>query len=207
MTKRLHATSALVLVFTLGCDGATSDAKSAGKPQAAGDAPANAQPETPTLEIDEASWVETNLGQTASLIPVTVKLPKTAKLTKNGNGGVDIVLADHYMITVSNLAVSTAKEAVEWGEALTINHSSYKNGKKVVDDPAGFVFTHQMNDEANGHTYEPESHFVYALEKEGAVYAFRGERTPDAFMTPGSAYPEELAKKVYGIVKQSAKAN
>ena len=44
----------------------------------------------------------------------------------------------------------------------------------------------QMNDEANGHTYEPESHWVYFVEKDGAVYSFKDEKPLEAMSTPGS---------------------
>ena len=126
---------------------------------------------------------------------------------KNGNGGVDIKLAGFYMLTVGNLAVGNLKEAVEWGQASSIGNSSFKDGKKLVDEPNGFVFTYQMNDEANGTKYAPESHFYYFIEKDGAVYSVNDSKPMDAFSTPPEAYTEALARQVYGLVKASATAN
>jgi hypothetical protein len=218
MYTRLTVISVLALALAAGCDKSDADGKKDdGKPAKADDGKAAAEggdadakeaekPAAPTLEINEADWVEKDLKETSPLVNVTVKVPKDATLEKNGNGGVDIKIAPHYMITVGNLAVGAMPEALEWGESMTIKDSSFKDGKKVVEDENGFVFTYQMNDEANGHTYEPESHFVYFVEKDGAVYSFKDEKPLDAMMTPGSAYPEDLAKQVYGIVKASAKA-
>lgn len=221
MQKRLTVISILALALASGCDKDKAEGKDDGKAAKSGDggkadggkaddggaAAEPDKPKAPTLEINEADWVEKNLKETSPMVNVTVKVPKDATLEKNGNGGVDIKIAKHYMITVGNLAVGDLAGALEWGESMTIKDSSYKDGKKVVEDDNGFVFTYQMNDEANGHTYEPESHWVYFVEKDGAVYSFKDEKPLDAMMTPGSAYPEDLAKKVYGIVKASAKSN
>lgn len=217
MKTRLTVISVLALAMASGCDKdkaadkpADKDTKTAEAGKAADGAEKEAEPEAkkvPTLEINEADWVDKDLKEFSPMINVTVKAPKDATFEKNGNGGVDIKIADFYMITVGNLAVGSVKEALDWGESMSIKDSSYKDGKKIVEDEAGFVFTYQMNDEANGTKYEPESHFVHFVEKDGAIYSFKDEKPMDAFMTPGSAYTEDLAKKVYGIVKASAKAN
>mgnify|MGYP001372803774 CR=1 FL=1 len=223
MHPRLTVITVLALALASGCDKDKAEGKDDGKAADGGKADGGKaaddggkadggekeadKPEAPKLEINEADWEEKNLHEVSPLVNVTVKVPKDATLEKNGNGGVDVKIADHYMITVGNLAVGSMKEALEWGESMTIKDSSYKDGKKVVEEEAGFVFTYQMNDEANGHTYEPESHWVFFVEKDGAVYSFKDEKPLSAMMTPGSAYPEDLAKKVYEIVKGSAKAN
>lgn len=164
--------------------------------------------EVPTLTINEAEWVEKNLHEISPLIHVTVKAPKDATFEKNGNGGVDIKFAKFYMVTVGNLAVSNLKEAVEWGESSSIGDSSFKDGVKLLDEESGFVFTYQMNDEANGITYDKESHFYHFIEKDGAIYSFNDTKPMDAYFdTPGAAFSEDLAKQVYGLIKASAKAN
>lgn len=175
----------------------------------AGEAEAEApKVEVPTLTINEADWVEKDLKEVSPMINVTIKAPKDATFEKNGNGGVDIKLAPFYMITVGNLAVGSLKEAVEWGDASSIGDSSYKDGKKIIDEENGFVFTYQMNDEDNGHTYAPESHFYFFIEKDGAVYSVNDTKPLDAMMsTPNEAYTEDIAKQVYGLVKGSATAN
>lgn len=161
----------------------------------------------PTLTINEADWVEKNLSEVSPMVHITMKVPADATMEKNGNGGVDIKLADHYMITVGNLAVGSVKSGLEWAESSSTGDSSYKDGTKIQEDESGFVYTYQMNDEANGLTYHPESHFYHFVEKEGAVYNINDSKPMDAFLTDGAAYSPELAKQVYGIVKASAKAN
>ncbi|MEZ4453733.1 MAG: hypothetical protein R3B09_30035 [Nannocystaceae bacterium] len=163
--------------------------------------------EVPKLTINEADWVEKDLKEFSPMINVTVKAPKDASFEKNGNGGVDIKIAPFYMITVGAIAVGSIKEGVEWGEASGPKDSSFKDGKKLIDEENGFVFTYQMNDEANGTKYAPESHFYFFVEKDGAVYSFNDTKPMDAFSTPPQAYTEELARQVYGIVKGSAKVN
>lgn len=161
-----------------------------------------------TITITEADWVEKNLKEVSPMINITMKVPKDAKLEKNGNGGVDVGINDVYMLTVSQLAVSNIAEAMESDKALSIGHSSYINGKVLTEEPTGMIYTMQMKDEANGTKYQPEFHFAHYIDKEGAIYSIEDEKPMSApFSTPGSTYSEALAKQVYGIVKGSAKAN
>lgn len=213
-TKHFTAISIFTLALATACGGAAAPAagdKAAPKGDKAPDAKdkEDAAPavEVPTLTINEADWVAKNLKDVSPMINVTIKAPKDATFEKNGNGGVDIKIAPFYMLTVGNLAVSNMKEALEWGTSLSTGKSSFKDGKKLVEEPNGFVFTYQMNDEANGTKYAPESHFYYFIEKDGAVYSVNDEKPMDAFMTPPQAYTEALARQVYGIVKASAVAN
>lgn len=163
---------------------------------------------TPTLTINEADWVEQNLSPVSSFINISVKLPKDAKLEKNGNGGVDVRLNDFYMLTVSSIAVSSIKDAMDSDKSLTINNaSSYINGKVLLEEPNGFVYSMQMKDEENGIKYEPEAHFAYYVEKDGAIYSILDQRPLDNFSVKGSAYSEDIAKKIYALIKSSAKAN
>jgi hypothetical protein len=210
--KRSHFTKISVLTLVLAsCGGDAGD--KGGTKAAPKDAPAadgkDAAPavEVPQLKINEADWVAKNLKDVSPLINVTIKAPKDATFEKNGNGGVDIKLAGFYMLTVGNLAVGGLKEALEWGDASSVKNSSYKDGKKLVEEPNGFVFTYQMKDEDNGTKYAPETHFYYFLEKDGAVYSINDAKPLDAFSTPPQAYTEALARQVYGLVKASATVN
>lgn len=161
-----------------------------------------------TITINEADWVEKNLKDTSPMINITMKVPKDAKLEKNGNGGVDITLDPTYALTVSQLAVSKIGEAMEGDKSLSIGHSSYMNGKVLTEEPTGMLYTMQMKDEANGTKYQPEFHFAHYLEKDGAIYSVQDTKPMSAPMdTPGSTYSEALAKQVYGLVKASAKIN
>jgi hypothetical protein len=161
----------------------------------------------PTMAINEADWVAKDLNTVAPLIHVTMKVPKDAKLEKNGNGGVDVHVSDFYMLTVSAIAASSVKETMESDKSLTIKNTSYINGKVISEEPSGFVYSMQMKDEANGTKYQPEAHFAVYLEKDGAIYSVLDQKPMEAFSTPGSAYTEDIAKKVYAIVKGSAKIN
>lgn len=170
--------------------------------------PAVAAKAAKTITINEADWVEKNLKEVSPMINITMKVPKDAKLEKNGNGGVDVGINDVYMLTVSQLAVSNVKEAMDGDKSLSIGHSSYINGKVLTEEPTGMVYTMQMKDEENGTKYQPEFHFAHYLDKEGAIYSIQDSKPLSApFDTVGSTYSEALAKQVYGIVKASAKAN
>ena len=162
----------------------------------------------PTMTINEAEWEAKDLHAVAPLINVTMKVPKTAKLEKNGNGGVDITVSPFYLITVSAIAVSNIAEGKKSDKSLTVERTDkYINAKVITEEPNGFVYTVQMKTEENGNTYQPEAHFAYYLDKDGAIYSIADERPLDAYSTPGSAYSPEIATKVYGIVKGSAKVN
>ena len=170
--------------------------------------PAKADIKAPAMVINEADWEIKDLHTVSHLINISMKVPKGAKLEKNGNGGVDITISPTYMLTVSNMAVSNVKEGLDGTKSLTIgNTSSYINGKVISEEANGFVYSMQMKTEENGNTYQPEAHFAYYVEKDGAIYAVTDPRPLDAFMAPGSTWSEEPAKKVYEIVKSSAKVN
>ncbi len=162
----------------------------------------------PTITVNEADWVPKNLHDVAPLINITMKVPKDAKMEKNGNGGVDIRVNEVYVITVSQIAVSNVAEAIKSDKSLTVERKDrYSMTKVLSEEPTGFVYTVQMKPEENGNTYEAESHFAWYVEKEGAIYSILDDKPLDAFSTPGSTYTPEIANKVYGIVKASAKAN
>jgi hypothetical protein len=166
-----------------------------------------AAPKAAGITINEGDWVVKNLHDTAPLINVSMKVPKSAKLEKNGNGGVDITIADNYQLTVGAIAVSSIDEAKKSDKSLTVESTSYINGKVLTDEPSGFIYTEQMKTEENGHTYQPETHFGFYLNKDGAIYSVLDARPMSSFDAPGSTYSEALAKQVYGIVKGSAKVN
>ncbi len=159
------------------------------------------------MTINESDWVAKDLSTVSNLTPVTVKLPKDAKMEKNGNGGVDIHVSDWYDITVSNNASSSVADAMKDDKTITVDHQGHQDGKVVIDEPNGFVYTYTLKTEENGTKYQPESHFVYYVEKDGAIYSFESVRPQSNFFVPGSAYTLDLAKQVYNIIKSSAKAN
>ncbi len=158
-------------------------------------------------KINEADWVETDLGQVSSLTPVTVKVPKDAVLEKNGNGGVDIKMGDYYVITVGQPAVSSKEEAIENAKSLSVNSKTYyEDGKIIMEEPNGYVCSFKPKDEAN-FKYEPEAHFFYVIETEGGAHFTFEDNQAFGTSIPGSGYPVENAQKVYEIIKGSARVN
>jgi hypothetical protein len=198
MTRAI--TLALALAFTFaGCKSKSGDNAGGGGGETS---PA---PKAPTMTVNEADWVVTDLKATSPMINLSMKVPKDAKLEKNGNGGVDVILNDFYMLTVSNLAVSNVAEAIKSDKSLTVESTSYVNPKVLTEEPNGFVYTIQMKPEENGTKYEPEAHFAFYVEKDGAIYSIQDQRK--SFTAPGSAYSDAIATKIYAIVKGSAKPN
>ncbi|MEO6772360.1 MAG: hypothetical protein ABI467_04975 [Kofleriaceae bacterium] len=207
----------LVLALSLPLVGTACGNKGADGDHAADHASKSTEPSDPTnpaapaastIQIHEADWVVKDLHAVAPLIHVSMKVPRAATLEKNGNGGVDIKIADAYMLTVGAIAVASIDEAKQSDKSLTVaNASSYINGKVLSEEPNGFIYTMQMKTEDNGHTYQPEAHFAYYLNKDGAIYSILDQRPLEAFSAPGSTYSEALAKQVYALVKGSAKAD
>lgn len=208
MASPMNRISILVTALALTFTAAACKDKDAGGGASSGGGAAKTTESAkgPTLTINEADWVEKDLTTVSPMIHVSMKVPKDAKLEKNGNGGVDITLAPHYVIQVSNMAVSNPAEALANRKALSIEHTGYINGKVLTEEPTGFVYTMQMKTEENGNTYQPEVHWAHVVDKDGAIYLINDERSMDGFSTPGSAWSEALAKQVYAIVKASAKA-
>ncbi len=162
----------------------------------------------PAMVINEADWEVKDLHTIAKLINISMKVPKGAKMVENGNGGVDIAVSPTYMLTVSNVAISNVKEGIDGIKSMNIGEtSSYINGKVISEEPNGFLYSMQMKTEENGNTYQPEAHFAFYVEKDGAIYSVTDPRPLDAFDAPGSTWSEDTAKKVYEIIKSSAKVN
>jgi hypothetical protein len=192
---------ALTLSFTLFlCEnkGAAASTNGAGKEVAA-----YQEAKTPIYVVNEADWVATDLSGTSSLTPIIVKLPKNAVLEKNG--GTDIKISDNYIISVRAQAVSSMKELIKINKELTVGRTArFVDIKILKDEPTGFVYTYTMKPEANGTTYNPETHFFYALQtKDGAFYSLSDNRSMT--MNEERVYTKEAALKVYGIIKNSAK--
>ena len=182
---------------------------SKGKKEGAAETPAAPAEKVPTMTINEADWELKDLSPFAAMMPVSMKVPKGAKIEKNGNGGVDITISDFYIITVSQIAMGSVKENIADDKKMTVDNTSYKDGKVEVDDPDGFVYTHQMKDEANGIKYKPQSHFYYYFTSgpEGAMFSVHDDKPLSGPSVPDQAYTLEIAKQVYAIVKSSATVN
>ena len=204
--KQIINALTIVSIFLLASCGGSENGSKTDSGESKSSTPAAAA--VPTMKIDESTWVMTDLSPVSSMIPVSLKLPKDVKKEKNGNGGVDVHISDWYDITISSNASSSVKEAMTGDKSLSINKTeSYINGKLLIDEPNGFVCSYQMKDEANGNKYQPESHFVFYLEKDGAIYSIQDARPLSNFSIAGSAYSEAIAKQIFGSVKGSAKIN
>jgi hypothetical protein len=160
----------------------------------------------PVINIDVTGWEAYDLSTISPLTPVIVNLPIGFRMEKNGNGGVDIMLNEAYTLTVSNLAVFNAAEAIKYFKDLSVNSSSYQNGTVVKEEANGIIYTMQMKDEENGTKYRPESHFGVVVEKDGAIYTIQDVRPMDNFFLSGSTYTVDNAQKLYDTIKASAKA-
>src|ERR1700746_960272 len=122
MKKQILSVALFTTIFLVSCGGSSTSTSST--PTTSTETPAAEAPKP--VAIETADWVATDLNPIASLIPVTINLPKDAKKEKNGNGGADIRLNEAYLLTVSAPAVSSAKEALEDVKTLSVKHSSYK---------------------------------------------------------------------------------
>jgi hypothetical protein len=205
MKKIYLALPFVISLFLVSCGGASKDAKVAETTTDAAKTETPAATAAPKTMINEADWADTDLSTVSPMVPVHMKTPKDAKMEKNGNGGTDIRINPVYLITVGPNAVSSAKEAIEDAKHMTINNKTYKNGKVISEEANGFIYSMQMNDEANGTKYEPEAHFFFVIEKDGAFYTIQDVRPMDNFSLAGSAYSEEVATKLFALVKGSAK--
>lgn len=203
----LVTTLALTLTAAA-CKGKEGAGGSSGGGGAAKTTETAAKAAPPTLAINDADWVEKDLSTVSPMVHVKMRVPKDAKLEKNGNGGVDVLIADFYMLTVGANAVSNIAEAIKDQKSMTIESTSWINGKVVTEEPNGLIYSVQMKTEENGTTYQPETHFIFVVEKEGAIYTIHDEKPLSSSLElPGSTWNEDLAKKVYAIVKASAKAS
>jgi hypothetical protein len=204
MKQIMYALTIVSIFFLSSCGSSDNGSKTdSGDNKSSADA---TKANVPTMTVDEASWIATDLSTVAPRVHVSMKLPKDVKKEKNGNGGVDVHINDWYDITISNNASNSVKEAMNDDKSLSINKKeSYINGKLLVDEPNGFVCTYQMKDEANGTKYQPEAHFVFYLEKDGAIYSIQDARPLSNYSIAGSAYSEAIAKQIYNLVKGSAK--
>jgi hypothetical protein len=197
----------LLLALSIPACGKKTDSGSGADPKTV--EPGGAPAKSAAITTNEADWVVKNLHDTAPLINISMKVPKDAKLEKNGNGGVDVTINENYQLTVYNTAVSSVDEAKKDAKSLGVESTSYMNGKILSEDPNGFVFTEQMKTEENGHAYQPEAHFFWVVNKgkDAAFYTIQDARTSAGFSADGGLYSEALAKQVYNIVKSSAKEN
>ncbi len=208
--KSILSGGAIILALSFAsCGGSSSKGEGSGADSGKGNASASAAAAVPTMTVNEADWEVKDLSTIAPLIHMSMKVPKGAKMEKNGNGGVDIRVSDFYLMTVSVLAVSSVKEAMDGDKSLTVgNANSYINGKVLTQEDNGMVYSIQMKTEANGITYQPETHFAYYVGKpDGAFYSILDARPLDNYSVAGSAYSTDIANKIYAIVKGSAQEN
>jgi hypothetical protein len=209
MKTILSCFAIMVALSFASCGGSSTKGGGSGGDSGKGSSSQSGAAATSTMTVNEADWEMKDLSTIAPLIHISMKVPKGAKMEKNGNGGVDIHVSNFYLITVSAIAVNSIKEAMDDDKSLTVGNSqSYINGKVLTEEPNGMIYTMQMKTEANGTAYEPETHFAYYIGKpDGAFFSVLDARPLDNFSVSGSAYSADIANKVYAIVKGSAKEN
>jgi hypothetical protein len=168
--------------------------------------------ETTTISgfsFKESEMKTVDLSTISDYVNVIMKIPKSAKVIKNGNGNIDILLNKNYIITVdSSVFISDfgLKELVENKKSLFLkeNFSTVK-GIITREEPNGFVYITQIKTEENGTKYEPEHHFSYSFANEKEMYTVYDIRPLDNFSMPGSTYTEANANALYNWVKASVK--
>ena len=181
-----------------------------GTEEKSGDKTATAKTEVPKLVINEAEWVDTDLSKVAPFAKVTMKLPKGVDIQLSGGGGLDINLSPWYQlhVSVNSMAIKACKEQMQ--EALKdenykgLMNEEHKTLKYLVEEPNGAIY--QYTSDTSGPTtlmyyYVPQGEYAENLQ-------FEVRKPMDkAHHVPGEAYTEELARKVYQIVKTTVKPN
>ncbi|MGP8217202.1 MAG: hypothetical protein ACLQQ4_16650 [Bacteroidia bacterium] len=162
----------------------------------------------PALTINEADWELKDLSKIAKYINISMKVPKSAKVEQQTEVGIVIRLSPYYTINIASRAESSIKDAMEFDKA-PIKDTANKNRKVLKEESNGMIFTFQIPDESNGTKYEPEVHFTYYVGQPGNLYAISDDfSSADTTNTVnGSYYSEDVANKVYAIIKSSAKVN
>jgi len=189
------------------------DTTAASKPVA--DAPA-------TITVNEADWEVKDLSTIAPDLHLSLKLPKDATIEKGDESSVDIKISDSYRIfasydtkpritTGADSKIKTIKQAMALDKEIMIGADDpelYVSSKVVATYPDGFIYTQQEKDKAGEPKHQPESHFYYYLLAKGPnPVIYIRDTKPFSSKLPDSAYTIELAKKVYAIIKASAKTN
>ena len=169
---------------------------------------------TKTTTNSSFSFVESDmkivdLSTVSDYVNVIMKIPTNAKVIKNGNGNIDILLNKNYIITVDSsvfLESYGLKESVANRKSLYLDESfCCKKGIITRQEPNGFVYFGQTKDAENITKNEPEYHFSYSFTNGKEMYTIHDSRPLDNFDMPGSTYTEANANTLYDWVKSSAK--
>jgi hypothetical protein len=198
--------SILSLASLISCGGhSTKENASSGNSTTSEAAPAS------QASADDSGWELTDLSKISDKIPLSVKVPKGAKVEKNDAGEVIIHVNDFYVINVRNASSGTIKSAMDMDKGLVVNDQmEYMNNKIITEEPNGLIYSFQQKPDPSGNAvYEPQTHFFYYLQNAsgGAIYSISDGLENGHETVKGSMFSEELANKNYAIIKSSAKIN
>ncbi|MGP8217203.1 MAG: hypothetical protein ACLQQ4_16655 [Bacteroidia bacterium] len=171
----------------------------------------NTAPPAAQAAVNDDGWVLTDLSKITDQIPVSMKVPKGAKMEKNDAGGVTVHVNDFYVININSVASTAINEAIAMDKGSVVNdHMVYMNNKIITEEPNGMIYSFQEKPDPGSNTvYEPQAHFFYYLQKSNGstIYSiFDGLENGHATVK-GSMFSQDLANKTYAIVKASAKMN
>jgi hypothetical protein len=202
MKLNLKKTALFFLVATvfIGCD------KNKGKTSIKSSTTTN-----PTFSFKESEMKTVDLSTISDYVNVIMKLPKNAKVIKNGNGMIDILLDKNYIVTVSQCLIMSnfkLKELIVNQKKLFLDESSISlKGIITREEPNGFIYTSQIKTEENGRKYEPEHHFSYSFTNNKEMYTVYDNVPIELIGQSGNGliYTKNNANALYDWVKASVK--
>jgi hypothetical protein len=152
-----------------------------------------------------------DLSTVSYYVHIIMKVPKNAKVIKNGNGMIDILLNKNYVVTVNQVSFYEnygVKESIKSQKEFFIDEStiSYK-GNIIKEDSNGFIYTSQLKTAENGHRYDIEHHFSYSFTNGQTMYEVYDSEPLEKMTTDGNGriYTKENANALYNWVKSSMK--
>lgn len=205
----------IFLLFALGaltlssCGGAKSPETAAADPAAATTATTAPATTAAAITVNEAEWQLKDLKPVSSIIPISMKLPKSARLEKNGNAGVDATIGDSYTLVVYQTAISAIKEGIDGDKQMYVKNSDMQTTKIELDEPNGFIYTVTYKG-TDGKTFPGGTHFVYyyaAKSSGGETFFSVHDEKAMSGTAADDAFTVELAKQVYALVKGSVVAD
>lgn len=196
MRKRIYTIGmAACLLFTVACSAKKEDGKQS-----------ESQSGDSGISISEGEWVEKDLSTIDPELPVILKAPKNAKIEKiDLTGEIEITVNDQYALSVSKDPSFSAEECVKFTkDFLPALNDLEKDASKltVFENGEGIIYSEQRKD-----WNAPRYHFCHCLVKGEDVYRVESQVPLKAEFTvkDNSVYSKELARKMYDLVKSSAK--
>ena len=151
------------------------------------------------LVINESDWVETDLSTTSADIPITMKLPKNVKLTKDAIG-IKAAINNEYIIDIQRSGASATGDLLAYNKKMEMSEEFYTDAKILQEGDIGFVYKHTTKGGRRQYA-NSMSHFLIGVR----VSEYVCIKVKDALPKGDTkfVYTDELAKQVYGIISPS----